>query len=131
MGTIHITLKRKDRIPIKCFAQPSDRSRIDSRPDRRVDTNQPATVTGLKSGVLLTGRIVELSGTVMRVFTEDPLTSGETVKVECKDTLWLGEVSFCKQVAKGYDAAIKLEQALYGTAELARIAASFLAEGAA
>jgi hypothetical protein len=131
VGIMHITPKQKGRTPLKFFAQPSDQSRIDSRHDCSVETNQTATVTGLKSGVLLTGRIAEVSGSVMRVFTGQPLTSGETVKVECEDTLWLGEVSFCKQVARGYAAGIKLEQALYGMAELARIAESFLAEGAA
>ena len=77
------------------------------------------------------GRIVEVSGSGMRVFTDQRLAVGETVKVECKDTLWLGEVLYCEQVTEGYATGMKLEHALYGTAGLARLAESFLAEEAA
>jgi hypothetical protein len=67
----------------------------------------------------------------MRVLTQQQLTLGEAVKVECNDTLWLGEVLYCEQVNGGYAAGMMLEHALYGTAELARLAESFLAEAAA
>ena len=105
---------------------------MDSRRERRFETDQPATVTCLRTGSQLTGRIVEVSGGGMRVLTPLRLPADDTVKVECNDTLWLGEVSYSEQVPEGgYATGLRLEHALYGTAELARFAESFLAEAAA
>lgn len=68
----------------------------------------------------------------MRVLTAEQLPAADSVKVECNDTLWLGEVSYSEQVPQGgYATALRLEHALYGTAELARLAETFLAEAAA
>lgn len=75
---------------------------------------------------------MEVSGSGMRQLTAERLPAAETVKVECNDTLWLGEVSYSEQVPDGgYATGLRLEHALYRTAELARFAESFLAEAAA
>lgn len=97
-----------------------------------IETGPPATVTCLTSRAQMPGRIVEVSGSGMRVLTAERLPAHDTVKVECNDTLWLGEVAYSEQDSEGgYATGLRLEHALYGTAELARFAESFLAEAAA
>ena len=77
----------------------------------RSDDND-AVVTVLKSGTTLTGWIVDISGNVMLLHSENRLSVGETLKVEGEDTLWLGHVLCNEDVADGYVVSIRLEHAL-------------------
>jgi hypothetical protein len=102
---------------------------MEKRAGSRVPVNESACAT------LLNGapepfpvRIVNMSGTGMRILLERPLPQGALVKVDWEDTLLLGEVCYCEAVETGYAAGLELEHALLQTGELARLSRRLLCQ---
>lgn len=55
-----------------------------------------------------------------------PVPPGGAVKIELADSLFLGEVMFCRAQGTSYQAGIALEHALYNTRVLAALAERLL-----
>ncbi|MDQ6663435.1 MAG: hypothetical protein M3Z23_03475 [Acidobacteriota bacterium] len=87
----------------------------------------PVVITGLGAvAITITGLIVEISGTSMTLQAARELSRGRLVRIEARDTLWLGEVSECVQEERFYRLDVKLAHALYGLEELVQLAARFV-----
>lgn len=71
------------------------------------------------------GVIVEIVGKTMELHASGELSRGTPVRIEARDTLWLGEISECEPHESRYRLNVTLAHALYGLAELARLAERF------
>jgi hypothetical protein len=74
------------------------------------------------------GKITSCSGLIIGLIADKALHPGDIVKVECRNTLFLGEVQECSPDGDGFKIGLYLEHALYHTEELARLARRLLAE---
>jgi hypothetical protein len=101
--------------------------------ERRSSQRQPVdllaalTVLG-DSGEILTARVQDLSGRGARVLIERSLPAGACVELVLEDSLYLGEVIYCREVEGGFQAGLDLEHALYALNDLHRLMQSPLAE---
>lgn len=101
--------------------------------ERRRSQRQPVdllaalTVLG-DSGEILTARVQDLSGRGARVLIERSLPAGACVELVLEDSLYLGEVIYCREVEGGFQAGLDLEHALYALNDLHRLMQSPLAE---
>ncbi|MGI8989462.1 MAG: hypothetical protein ACR2I2_07740 [Bryobacteraceae bacterium] len=71
------------------------------------------------------GVIIEISGKTMTLRATHELPRGGLVRIEAADTLWLGGISECVPYERSYKVRVTLAHALYGLAELARLAERF------
>ncbi|MDQ2898756.1 MAG: hypothetical protein M3Y07_03025 [Acidobacteriota bacterium] len=86
----------------------------------------PVVVTDLSTVQnTVDGLIVDISGKTMELQAARDLPRGTLVRIEARDTLWLGEVSECEKREGGYNVRVTLAHALYGLAELGRLAERF------
>jgi hypothetical protein len=75
----------------------------------------------------MTARIVNISGTGMRIMVDRPLALGVALQVEWDDMLLRGDVCYCQPMEDGHAIGLKLEQALLHTRELAKLSRALLA----
>ncbi len=102
---------------------------MEKRAGPRFPTDQTARATLLDGGSeQFPVRIVNISGTGMRLLLDRPLLQGALVKVEWEDTLLLGEVCYCEAAETGFAAGLELEHALLQTGELARLSRRLLSQ---
>ena len=93
---------------------------MEYRRDPRFQTNQPVSVTDLEnSSSPQPGLLVDFSNLGVRLFVPCSLSPGTAVKVEWAGTLLLGEVIYCRPADEGFQAGLRLEDALYDTDALA------------
>ncbi len=74
------------------------------------------------------GRVVNVSGNGMRLILDRPVAPGVPLKIECEETLLLGEVCYCEEVEGSYAAGLELEHALLQTGDLARLSRRLLCQ---
>lgn len=97
-----------------------DLNDMEYRRDPRFQTNQTVSVTDLEnSSSPLPGQLVDFSNLGIRLLVPCRLPPGTAVKVQWAGTLLLGEVIYCRPGEEGFDAGLKLEDALYDTEALA------------
>ena len=102
---------------------------MDLRSQLRLEANEPVHVTVLgKCETKLLGRITDYSNYGLGLSVDLQVPLGTAVKVEWSHTLLLGEVCHCRPEGDGFAIGLKLEHALYNTAELARLAKRLLDE---
>jgi hypothetical protein len=102
---------------------------MDRRKEPRLRADEPALMTVLdEPGRVFAGRIADMSGRGMRLLVEEPVRPGAAVQVDWADALLLGEVCYCQVAEGGYSIGLNFEQALFDTAELARLAAKLIGE---
>lgn len=90
----------------------------------RFSCNEPVQLSLLseaEKGRNLDATIVGISKGGMRIETNSTVPIGTLIKMEGKDTLFLGEVVYCQGSLPVYHLGIVLTRALYGLAELRRL----------
>ncbi len=86
----------------------------------RFQTNQPVSVTDLEnSSSPQPGLLADFSDQGISLRVPCRLSPGTAVKVEWAGTLLLGEVIYCRPAGEGFQAGLRLEDALYDTEALA------------
>ncbi|MBN9660930.1 MAG: PilZ domain-containing protein [Acidobacteria bacterium] len=102
---------------------------MERRRSPRLPVDLPAALTVLgDSGEILTARVQDLSGHGACVLVERSLPAGACVELDLEDSLYLGEVIYCREVEGGFQAGLDLEHALYALDDLHRLMQSLLAE---
>ncbi len=71
--------------------------------------------------------MVRMDGRILQVKLPTYAAIGTAVKIECNDTLSLGEVSGCQPEQDGYVVWIQLIEALRDVTELSRLARALVA----
>jgi PilZ domain len=93
---------------------------MEYRRDPRFRTNQPISVTDLEnSSSPQPGLLADFSNQGISLRVPGRLFPGTAVKVEWAGTLLLGEVIYCRPAEEGFQAGLRLENALYDTDSLA------------
>lgn len=87
---------------------------VDRRKEPRFQPNLPVTVTvlGYPPGPTLKGRVMDVSGSGIRLSVPLPVALGAPVKVEANETLSLGEVCRCLPDGDGYELGLQLSHTL-------------------
>jgi hypothetical protein len=70
----------------------------------------------------------ELSPAGARLRSSEPLAPGTLLRVECAETLLLGEIVHCQKLEDGYLAGMSIEHSLTGITDLHRLMDALLAE---
>ena len=113
--------------PPKVQPGAADKIGMEKRGEPRFDAAQTVRLTTLgEESERLDARIVNISGTGMRLLVDRMLAPGQTIKVEWDEILLLGEVCYCQPDAEGYAVGVELEHALMHTRELVRLAQQLL-----
>ncbi|MDQ6705519.1 MAG: hypothetical protein M3Z85_06095 [Acidobacteriota bacterium] len=100
---------------------------MNAPPSNGFAKDMPVVITGLGAvEITVTGLITGISGKIMTLQAARDLPRGQPVRIEARDTLWLGEVSECVPEEGFYRLDVKLAHALYGLAELVHLAERFL-----
>lgn len=88
----------------------------------RVDMDRPASLTVLddSDAAAIPGRIVNASGAGLGLDLEAPVAPGAAARVDCGESLFLGEVKYCRAQGAGFQAGVRVDHAIYGLASLAR-----------
>jgi hypothetical protein len=102
----------------------------DRRGTHRVPVNVPAILQSLgraasENGTPVAVRILDASQNGMRVLSPLAFAPGQTVKLETRDALFLGEICYCAPVpppgGEAYSIGIVSEECLTGLAALERL----------
>lgn len=85
---------------------------MDKRRESRLNANTPVTVTlqGMLGDPQMSGNVLDMAGSGLRVRTDLPLPSGARVKVETAETLMIGEVVRCEPLGAGYALGLALSE---------------------
>lgn len=96
---------------------------MDQRAEPRINAEKEVQITVLGGEpAKFAARVVNLSGRGMRLLAGRALDVGSPVGVEWDDSLMLGDVCYCESTPEGYAVGLELEQRLFQTADLARLA---------
>ena len=102
---------------------------MDQRREIRFDIDQPVVVTVLEASREVIQAVVKnTSGCGLGLETKSAIPCGAAIKIEVEDTILLGEAVYCRQDQQSFLVGITLKHALYGAADLARLADEFSAE---
>jgi hypothetical protein len=88
----------------------SDKQSVERRRETRLKSNQPVVVTalGLMGMPPMSGRVLDMSGSGLRLRLANPLPCGSPVKVESEHLVMVGEVSRCEEQRDGYSVGLSL-----------------------
>jgi hypothetical protein len=77
---------------------------VESRKEARLKVNQLVTMTAMGLTVMppTSGRVLDMSGSGLRVRTPNPVPCGSPVKVESQHLVVLAEVCRCQSDGDGY-----------------------------
>ena len=107
----------------------SDEYRVEQRREIRFDIDQPVVFTVLEgSREVYHAMVKNASGCGLGLETQSAIRIGTPIKIEVEDTILLGEAVYCRQNRQSFLIGIALKHALYGAADLARLADEFSAE---
>lgn len=82
-----------------------------------------AALTNLQeSEIAQSCAVLDVSGRLMQVKMQKPISVGSPVKVESDDTISLGEVSYCRAEGDSFVIWVDLMEALHNVAEMSRLA---------
>ncbi len=88
----------------------------------RFSQNEQVQLTLLgEDGRSASVRIVDSSANGMRIESVMRIKPGSLIRIECQDTLLLGEVLYCQPDESKFFLGVELTRALYGLAELRRL----------
>jgi hypothetical protein len=101
----------------------SDEQVMERRKEVRLNVNVPVTVTvlGMFSEGIMKAKVLDVSGSGMRVSLPLPIAVGAPVQVETNDSLYLGEACYSEAVEGGYIVGLTLSHSLNALAELDRL----------
>lgn len=85
---------------------------MEQRRESRLNVNTPVRVTlqGMLGDPQISGNVLDMAGSGLRVRTATPVPSGARVKVETAETLMLGEVVRCEPLGAGYALGLALSE---------------------
>ena len=85
---------------------------IEQRREQRLAADTPVIVTvrGILGDPVISGRVVDMSGSGIQMSLPSPIPCGVRVEVESSGLLMLGEVSRCEPVAQGYKVGLALSE---------------------
>jgi hypothetical protein len=88
----------------------SDKQNVEHRKESRLKANQPVLVTalGLMGMPPMSGRVLDMSGSGLRLRLPNPVPCGSPVKVESERMVMLGEVVRCDDDAEAYSVGLVL-----------------------
>jgi hypothetical protein len=99
---------------------------MDNRRQDRVPVEKPIVLTILGDPeIRLVASVKDASPRGIGVITEEALRSGAAVKIEIGDSIFLGEIMYCRPMDQRFFAGIELTQVLTGLAALSRLAQEF------
>jgi len=102
---------------------------MNQRREPRFAADQPIYVTLLRQPESRLPAIVKnSSGRGMGLAMANPVPIGTAVKIECDDSILLGEALYCRDDGGSFFVGVELEHALYGLVELGRILGEFAEE---
>jgi len=102
---------------------------MERRREPRFPADQPAMLMALgPQQHCLPARIVEVSGRGMRLLLPQPLKLDTPVRVDCADTMLLGEVCYCLREGDQFMVGLELEHSLANLSEIGRLVDSLLGE---
>ena len=100
---------------------------MDNRRESRFRADEPVRVTVLDGSERhIAGTVADFSGRGLGVRLQERVMPGTALKIECDDSLLLGDVVYCEPRQGGYAAGVKLQHALYHVSDLARMSAAIL-----
>jgi hypothetical protein len=70
--------------------------------------------------------VIDASGLLLRLYTEQPSAAGDAVKIKCQDTLVLGEVSYCCRNGCAWALMVAIEHILFNVSQTANQCRRFL-----
>lgn len=76
----------------------------------------------------LEGRVIDQQGVAIALAVPSDVPAGTAIQVICGDSMFLGEVRFCRPAGPAFTIGLDIEHALYDTVELARLAKQILDE---
>lgn len=95
---------------------------MERRSEPRISSNQVAWLTvWCKTEVRCRATAIDLSGRGMKLTADWPFATESAVKVEIDDTLYLGEICYCKPENDGFTIGIEVDQVLTGMRDLAQL----------
>ena len=99
---------------------------MDNRRVDRVPVEKPIVLTILGDPeIRLVASVKDASPRGIGVITTEALGAGAAVKIEIGDSIFLGEVMYCRPMDKSFFTGIELTQVLTGLAALSRLAQEF------
>jgi hypothetical protein len=99
---------------------------MENRRVDRVPVEKPITLTILgESEIRLVANVKNASPRGIGILTSESLPAGAAVKIEIGDSIFLGEVMYCRPMDQSFFAGIELTQVLTGLAALSRLAQEF------
>lgn len=99
---------------------------MENRRIDRVPVEKPITLTILGDPeVRLVASVKNASPRGIGIVASESLATGAAVKIEIGDSIFLGEVMYCRPMDQGFFAGIELTQVLTGLAALSRLAQEF------
>ena len=102
---------------------------MNQRREQRFAVDQPIYVTLLgEPESRLPATVKNSSGRGMGLAMANPVPIGTAVKIECDDSILLGEALYCRDDGGTFFVGVELEHALYGLVELGRILREFAEE---
>ena len=102
---------------------------MDRRREPRFETEHPVQVTLLdEEEVTLDGRMVNISGCGLRLILDRAVPLNTAVRVDCVDSILLGEVCYVEQQDDAYAVGVSLDQAVNDLAQLAQLKEAVFSE---
>jgi hypothetical protein len=99
---------------------------MENRRVDRVPVEKPIVLTILGDPeIRLVANVKNASPRGIGIVTSESLLTGAAVKIEIGDSIFLGEVMYCRPMDPGFFAGIELTQVLTGLAALSRLAQEF------
>ena len=99
---------------------------MENRRVDRVPVEKPITLTILGDPeIRLVANVKNASPRGIGIVTSESLPAGAAVKIEIGDSIFLGEVMYCRPLDQDFFAGIELTQVLTGLAALSRLAQEF------
>jgi hypothetical protein len=99
---------------------------MELRREHRIPVEHPIILTVLGDHeIRLVASVKDASPRGVGIETAERLPPGAAVKIEIGDSIFLGEVMYCRAAGRGFFAGIELTQVLNGLAALSRLARDF------
>ena len=99
---------------------------MENRRIDRVPVEKPIILTVLGDPeIRLVANVKNASPRGIGVVTSESLATGAAVKIEIGDSIFLGEVMYCRPADQGFFAGIELTQVLTGLAALSKLVQEF------
>jgi hypothetical protein len=99
---------------------------MERRKESRICSDAAVTVTALQTGQSFPARVVNLSGSGVKVEIPASFPCGTAVKIEGQDFLLLGEICRLEPRGAGFFLGIQVSHSLQSLADLARLNHSIL-----